>query len=107
MEDMESKLGAILGNPQMMEQIMALAQNFQTEPEPQPQPQVSQAAPEIDFAMVQKLTSLIGRTGIDNQQRTLLTALGPYLSGQRLQKLEKAMRAAKLAGMASVLFTGR
>lgn len=110
MEDMESKLGAILGNPQMMEQIMALAQNFQSEPEPQPQqqPQVSQAtAPEIDFAMVQKLTSLIGRTGIDNHQRALLTALGPYLSGQRLQKLEKAMRAAKLAGMASVLFTGR
>ena len=108
MEDMESKLGAILGNPQMMEQIMALAQNFQSEPEQQPQVQVSQtAAPEIDFATVQKLTSLIGRTGIDNHQRALLTALSPYLSGQRLQKLEKAMRAAKLAGMASVLFTGR
>ena len=33
MEDMESKLGAILGNPQMMQQIMSLAQNFQSEPE--------------------------------------------------------------------------
>lgn len=108
MEDMESKLGAILGNPQMMEQIMALAQNFQSEPEPQPQPQVSQSAtPEIDFATIQKITTLIGKTGIDNHQRALLAALGPYLSGQRLQKLEKAMRAAKLAGMASVLFTGR
>lgn len=106
MEDMEAKLGAILGNPQMMEQIMSLAQNFQSEPEPQPQ--VTQtAAPEIDFATIQKITSLIGRTGIDNHQRALLTALGPYLSSQRLQKLEKAMRAAKLAGMASVLFTGR
>lgn len=102
MDDMESKLGAILGNPQMMQQIMSIAQNFQSEPEPQPPP--TDAAPEIDFAMVQKLTSLIGKTGIDNQQRALLAALGPYLSGHRLQKLEKAMRAAKLAGMASVFF---
>lgn len=106
MEDMEAKLGAILGNPQMMEQIMSLAQNFQSEPESQPQ--VTQtAAPEIDLATIQKITSLIGRTGIDNHQRALLAALGPYLSSHRLQKLEKAMRAAKLAGMASVLFTGR
>lgn len=107
MEDIESKLGAILGNPQMMQQIMNIAQNFQSEPEPQPSP--VDAAPEIDFTMVQKLTSLIGKTGIDSQQKALLHALGPYLSNQRIHKLEKAMRAAKLAGMASVFFssTGR
>ena len=102
MEDMESKIGAILGNPQMMQQIMSLAQNFQSEPEPQP---VSgEAAPEIDFATLQKITSLIGKTGIDNRQKNLLQALAPYLSSQRIQKLEKAMRAAKLAGMATAFF---
>ena len=101
MEDMESKLGAILGNPQMMQQIMSLAQNFQTESEPPPVPVDN--APEIDLAMVQKLTSIIGKTGIDSHQKALLHALGPYLSGNRIQKLEKAMRAAKLAGMASAL----
>lgn len=104
MEDMESKLGAILGNPQMMQQIMSLAQNFQTESAPEPAP--TEATPEIDFAMVQKLTALIGKTGIDAHQKALLLALRPYLSGNRIQKLEKAMRAAKLAGMASV-FLGR
>lgn len=103
MEDMESKLGAILGNPQMMQQIMSIAQNFQSDPEPQPAP--ADTAPEIDFAMVQKLTSLIGKTGIDAHQKALLQALGPYLSGHRIHKLEKAMRAAKLAGMASVFFS--
>jgi hypothetical protein len=102
MEDMESKLGAILSNPQMMQQIMSLAQNFQSEPEPQPAP--VEAAPEIDFAMIQKISSLIGKTGIDNRQKNLLQALAPYLSGQRIQKLEKAMRAARLAGMASTFF---
>ena len=106
MEDMESKLGAILGNPQMMEQIMSLAQNLGSEQAAAPPP-VQQTLPEIDFATMQKLTSLIGKTGIDAQQRALLQALAPYLNNQRILKLEKAMRAAKLAGMASVLFTGR
>ena len=102
MDNMESQLSAILGNPQMMEQIMSIAQNFQTEPPHQPPP--TDSLPEIDFAMVQKLTSLIGKTGIDSHQSALLHALAPYLSSQRIQKLEKAMRAAKLAGMASVFF---
>ena len=102
MDNMESQLNAILGNPQMMEQIMSIAQNFQTETPPQSSE--AEQMPEIDFATVQKITSLIGKTGIDNHQSTLLRALAPYLSNQRIQKLEKAMRAAKLAGMASAFF---
>ena len=107
MEDMESKLGAILSNPQMMQQIMSIAQNFQSSSEPQPPPE--NTAPAIDLSSVQKITSLIGKTGIDSHQKALLQALGPYLSSGRIQKLEKAMRAAKLAGMASVFLgsTGR
>lgn len=104
MENLESGLQAILGNPQMMQQIMSIAQNFQAEPEPQPPP-ATEGFPEIDFATVQKLTSLIGKTGVDAQQRALLQALRPYLSSQRIQKLEKAMRAAKLAGIASTFLS--
>ena len=102
MEDMESKLGAILGNPQMMQQIMSLAQNFQSEPVPAPPPEES--SPPLDLSSVQKIASMMGKTNIDSRQKALLQALGPYLSNQRIQKLEKAMRAAKLAGMASVFF---
>ena len=104
MEDMEAKLGAILGNPQMMQQIMSMAQSFQSQPEQPPAPSEEAGIPDIDFATVQRITSLIGKTGIDPQQRALLGALAPYLSSQRIRKLEKAMRAAKLAGMASHLF---
>ena len=44
MEDMESKLGAILGNPEMMQQIMSIAQNFQTNSAPAPAAQEATAA---------------------------------------------------------------
>ena len=69
--------------------------------------------PEIDFATIQKLTGLIGKAGVDSRQKALLSALTPYLSSRRIQKLEKAMRAAKLAGVATSflgsasLFSGR
>ena len=104
MDNLESGLQSILGNPQMMEQIMSLAQNFQSESAPPPPP--AEGMPELDFATIQKITSLIGKTGIDSQQKALLQALRPYLSAQRIEKLEKAMRAAKLAGIATT-FLGR
>ena len=114
MDDFENKLGQILGNPEMMGKIMAMAQSFggqQASPEPEPQPE--ETAPEIDFAAIQKLTGLMGKAGVDNEQKALLSALSPYISGNRIRKLEKAMRAAKLAGVAttflgnSPLFSGR
>lgn len=114
MDDFESKLGQILGNPEMMGKIMAMAQSFGgQEAPPEPPPQQETAMPEIDFATVQKLTGLMGRAGVDSNQKALLSALSPYISGNRIHKLEKAMRAAKLAGVAttflgnSPLFSGR
>ena len=112
MEDFENKLGQILGNPEMMGKIMAMAQSFGSQEapaEPEPQPEM----PEIDFAAIQKLTGLMGQAGVDREQKALLSALSPYISQSRVQKLEKAMRAAKLAGVAttflgnSPLFSGR
>ena len=112
MDDFENKLGQILGNPEMMEKIMAMAQSFGGQETPPPPPQES-PIPEIDFAAIQKLTGLMGKAGVDSDQKALLCALSPYISSTRIQKLEKAMRAAKLAGVAttflgnSSLFSGR
>ena len=112
MDDFENKLGQILGNPEMMGKIMAMAQSFGTQETP-PEPQIQDPPPEIDFAAIQKLTGLMGKAGVDAQQKALLSALAPYISSERIHKLEKAMRAAKLAGVAttflgsSPLFSGR
>ena len=107
MDDMQSQMNEILNNPQMMQQIIAMAQAMnQSQPkkqeaDPPPQAAAEQAFPDIDMSMIQKLTGFAGRSNVDNNQRTLLKALAPYLNRDRISKLERAMRAAKMANMAS------
>lgn len=103
MSEMEDKLNSVLNNPQMMQQIMAMAQSMgaqspQKEEAPLPK---NDGFPEIDIGMLQKLSGFAKQGSIDKNQQTLLKALGPYLSRERIHKLEKAMRAAKMARMAS------
>ena len=113
MDQMEEKLGAILGNPQLMQQIMNMAQSLsasapETPPPPPKQepPQAAPSTPEMDPALIGKLMSFAGHNSIDSNQKALLRALKPYLTSARLQKLEKAMRAAKLAGAVSAILPG-
>ena len=101
MEGIEEKLGSVLSNPQLMQQIMNMAQSLgQSAPEPEPEPDAP-SLPDLDPAAMTKLISLASRTGIDPNQRALLQALRPYLAKERIVKLEKAMRASKIAGIAS------
>lgn len=108
MSEMEDKLGALLANPQLMQQIMNMAQSLGQQspsapPMQEPPSQAPPSMPDIDPVMIGKIMSFAGKTNIDNNQKSLLCALQPYLSQNRLQKLEKAMRAAKLAGVATSL----
>ena len=109
MDSMEDKLGSILNDPKMMQQIMSLAQSLGQNTEPQIKQESSrkqeappQSFPEIDPMMLKSISSMAGQGSIDSNQRTLLKALGPYLHQDRIRKLEKAMRAAKMAGMAGI-----
>lgn len=99
-------MNAVLANPEMMQKIMSLAQGLSASPEPvsqsPPEPPAS-AVPDIDPAMLMQLSKLVGQSSVDSNQRALLSALSPYLSQERLRKLEKAMRAAKMAELASSL----
>ena len=105
MEGMEEKLNAILGNPQMMQQIMSMAQAMgqQSQPKEEPKPESVPAMNTggLDLAMIQKLSGIARQSGIDKNQQNLLKALSPYLRHERIVKLEKAMRAAKIAAIAS------
>ena len=108
MSEMEEKLASILGNPQMMQQIMSMAQAMgssnpsEEQQEASPKPAQSDAPPSgLDLRTMQKLAGLTRQNGIDQNQQALLRALSPYISRERRAKLEKAIRAAKIARMAS------
>lgn len=109
MDELESKLNAILSNPEMMEKVKSLAQNMgisSPPKEPEGQRGESPAFNLPDLSMLQKISSMASQTRIDPDQQNLIGALRPYLSPSRIGKLERAMRAAKMASMAGIL-TGK
>lgn len=102
MSEMEEKLGAILSNPQMMQQIMSMAQAMSPPPEPQGRPeQPPEPAPPAlpDFSVMQKLAGMTRQSGIDKNQQALLRALSPYISRERSAKLEKPCARQKWHGL--------
>ena len=114
MDNLEEKINSVLANPQMMSQLMAMAQSLgqsnqgnETPPRQEtgiPERPVQQATPSmfnLDSDTLQKIFAATQQTGIDKNQQGLLRALSPYLCQSRITKLEKAMRAAKIAGFAA------
>ena len=106
MSELEEKLGNVLNNPQLMQQILSMAQSLGNQepaepPRKEESPRKEEPAPVFDPALMQKLASLAGQNRVDGNQQALLAALCPYLSRERVGKLERAMRAARLAGAAS------
>ena len=99
MDNMEEKLGSILNNPEMMQQIMAMAQSLGQNHAPS-QPE---STPILNFdpAILQKLSVFAQQSSVNGEEQALLNALHPYLSRNRIGKLERAMRAAKMARFAS------
>ena len=101
-DDFDQKINAILNDPATMQKIMSMAQNFTS---------VNRESADIDnnslknndFAAMQSITKLASQGNIDRQQQNLLTALSPYLSGEKLKKLENAMRAANMTQIVTSL----
>ena len=108
MSELEEKLNGILSDPKMMEQISAMAsmlsagQEQKMEPEKQDRNEPSVSAPvSIPPNLLKALSGFSGKQGIDPNQQHLLQALQPYLSRDRIGKLERAMGAARMANAAS------
>ena len=107
MGELEEKLAAVMNNPEMMEKIMSLAGSFGSatpeREESAPPRQEQPVFPEVDISMLKKLSGFAQQSGIDKNQQALLHALAPYISSHRVARLERAMRAAKMAGLATNL----
>ncbi len=108
MDGMEEKLGSVLNNPELMQKIMTMAQSLNTQDAPKEAPKAQESPlPDIDIGMLQRISGLARQGNIDKEQQALLRALNPYLSRERLRKLENAMRAAKMARIAASVLGNR
>lgn len=103
MGEFEEKLNAILSNPEAMAQVASLAQSLgqQQSQEPQPAPPPS-SGPEsgfgLDPALLQKVLPLLTELN-DNkasEREQLLYALRPFLKESRRDKIDQALRAARV-----------
>ena len=105
MDELEQKLNSVLSNPQLMQQIMSMAQSMGAAPSVSDEAPVSAPTtgpmPSVDPKMLQALSGFAQQSGIDKNQRSLLNALHPYLNSDRIGRLERAMQAAKMARLAS------
>ena len=104
MEDMDSKLNALLNDPDAMSRIMALAQQLSggsapppPPPEPDPQPQ-EEPTGDFDPMMLLKFLPLLQELRQDNSSETMqfLSSLRPYLKPERQPKVERAVKLAHL-----------
>ena len=116
MSDFEDKLNGILSNPDAMAQIASLAQslNLGGEPEsapPSPAPASGNSSGggmlgglgdllgQLDPGMIQKLLPLVGELsggGGNDERLQLLYALRPFLKPEKRDKVERAVKAARL-----------
>ncbi len=106
MDELDKKLNSILENPELMKQIMELAGQIGN-PLEKPKTEESQSTvssgtgPIIDSNALHNISALLSKTGTDKNQQALLSAMRPYIGDLKMQKLEKAMQAAKMAQLAS------
>ena len=106
MEDLSEKLASLLSSPEGMQKIQsamaALGGVLPQEDTPPPPPPESGA----DMAMLGKILPLLSNLNQENEDTRLLSALRPYLHGQRAQRLEESMRLMQLMRLLPLLTEG-
>lgn len=110
MSELEDKISGILNNPLEMEKITQLASQFLGggnaggEKSESPADSGGFDFPMLDPQMLSRISSLMSSAGGGNDKASLLRAMTPYLKDSRREKMEKAMRFAKMAKIAGIAF---
>ena len=115
MEDMDSRLNALLSDPEAMGRIMALAQQLSGEsaassppPSPEPPPSSQQEDDGFDPMLLLKFLPLLQELRQDNSSQSMqfLSAMRPFLKPERQEKVERAITLAKIIHLGKKFFTG-
>ncbi len=105
MENMEEKLNALLGDPDAMKAIMGLAQQLSQEhapPRSEPQADTPRVAkPDLDPSLLARFLPLLQKINAGGSSSTqLLYALRPYLRPQKQEKIDRAVKIARVIHIA-------
>lgn len=99
MNDLTSQINQILSNPEMMEQIKGLSGLLgQSAPEPVPPPSAPPQPSPLDLLgndgmqTIMKILPLINQLRQEDDTTRLLRAIKPFLSPERQEKLEEAIK---------------
>lgn len=104
MDDLESQIRQVLGDPAQMAQIMGLAQSLMGGGSNQPEEPSPPDAP--DGGLMGKLGALMKQPAPAGDRQALLQAMRPYLSEKRQRKLERAMQITRMAHLAKRAMEG-
>ena len=101
MAEFEDKLQSILGNPELMGQIMRMAGAMNQQQQPPPPPSPPSAGLPFDPGAMAGMMQMLQATQLEPRQRNLIQALRGFVPDDRLTRLEKAMQASLIAKFAS------
>lgn len=118
MDDMLGKMGAILSDPESLQQLQELAQMLQQDGESDdsqenasseerdhsdPENSDSRGNGGFDFSMLLRVQELMGAMQNNDDDTKLLLALRPHLKEQRQKKVDQAVKMLKLYAVFSAL----
>lgn len=107
MDELESRISSVLGDPEQMEKITRLAQSFMTGSGNGASPTNTDTGAMPDAEMLSRIAQLMNQGGDrEKGERAMLEAIAPYLSDKRRGKMEKALRIAKLVRIARLAMEG-
>lgn len=98
MSELEDKINNLLNDPGEMERFASFAKSFMGG---MGAPQ-SEAVPDIDPGLIKRISGMMNGSSADSNDRRLLEAMRPYLSEKRRSKMDRAMKIARLAGIAEL-----
>lgn len=105
MDDIQSKISAIFSSPESMEQIRNIAQSLAGKGETAAAPTAAETPGEQapDPRLMQLMSRVMSEYSKPSETASLMHALRPYLSQDRVSKIDKAMNIAKIAKIAKTL----
>lgn len=100
MAELEDMINSVLSDPRQMDKIAGLAKSLMGGSDG-PGPSAQTAPLPFDPGMLGRIQQLMGAGDADSSnQQALLRAMQPYLSPKRRDKMDKALKLARLAKLA-------